>query len=159
MSSEHQPLSGDRTERQTYEVVQRFYDKALSADVDAIADMLDADAVLYEAESLPFAGTHVGRANVLQLLRTLFAGVALDSVVRGDVLVRGERAAAFLEVPFVLTDAQNPAVMPIVETFLVHNGLITEIRPYYFDTAAIAAAVAAAQSVARGDRRSDVGTL
>jgi hypothetical protein len=29
--------------------------------------------------------------------------------------------------------------MPVIVTFQVRNGLIVELRPYYFDTAAIAA--------------------
>ena len=71
--------------------------------------------------------------------------VGLCRLLRGETLRQAER-------PYV-TAARSlgqgnwkiivhhllPNVMPIIETFLVRNGLIVEIRPYYFDTAAIGA--------------------
>jgi hypothetical protein len=83
------------------------------------------------------AGTHTGRDQVLQLLAELYSRVDLDAVVIGDILVNSERAAAFLEVPFGSGDSAGN--MLVVETFVIRDGLITEIRPYYFDTAAFAA--------------------
>jgi uncharacterized protein len=131
--------------QQTSSVVARFYDCALRSDVEAIGEILHPDVVIHEAASLPFGGAHTGRVAVLELLGTLFAGIDLDSVVRGDVLVHGERAAAFLEIPFRTADPANTEAMPIIETFVVRDGLITEIRPYYFDTAAIAAQLTGAK--------------
>jgi len=131
---------------QTNSVVMRFYDCALRSDVAAIAEILHPEVVVHEAASLPFGGAHTGRAAALKLLGILFSGIDLDSVVRGDVLVRGERAAAFLEIPFLTADPANAQAMPIVETFIVRDGLITEIRPYYFDTAAIAAQLTGAKA-------------
>jgi hypothetical protein len=119
--------------------VERFYDAALRADLDAIAEILHPDVVCYEADSLPYGGLHQGKDAVLRLLKLLFDGIDRDSVQRRGVMVDGERAASFLEVPFAFADPTVPAVMPVVETFVVRDGLIVEIRPYYFDTAAIAA--------------------
>jgi hypothetical protein len=131
------------TEANTATVVNQFYDAALSNDLDAIAAILHPDVTVHEAASLPYGGAHVGRENAVKLLSLLFSGIALDSVVRGDVLVGGRRAAAFLEVPFGLADPANPKRMPVVETFVVEDGLIAEIRPYYFDTAALVSEISA----------------
>jgi len=125
----------------THAVVNRFYDAALSNDLDAISTILHPDVVVHEAPSLPYGGTHTGRVNVLALLTTLFSGIDLDTVIRTDVLVNGARAASLLEVPFAFADPAFPQRMPVIETFVVEDGLITEIRPFYFDTAAIAAAM------------------
>jgi ketosteroid isomerase-like protein len=123
----------------TRAAVERFYDAALRADLDAIAEVLHADVVNYEAESLPYGGVHRGKDAVLRLLKLLFDGIDLDTVKRSGLMVDGERAASFLEVPFAFADPTVPQKMPVLETFVVRDGLIVEIRPYYFDTAAIAA--------------------
>ena len=136
------------TAAETQSVVERFYEGSLGNDLNILAEVLDPDVVVHEAPSLPFGGAHIGRTAVLGLMRTLRAGIDLDSVVREDVLVRGERAAAFLKVPFVLPGAADVQGMPIVETFIVRDGLITEIRPYYFDTAGLVAQMSATPGVA-----------
>ena len=63
----------------------------------------------------------------------------MDTVARRGLLVQDDKAASFLEVPFAPSaDPTVPQVMPVLETFVVRDGLIVETRPYYFDTAAIA---------------------
>jgi uncharacterized protein len=127
----------------TRAAVERFYSGMLTADLAAVEVVLHPDVVVSEPGSLPYGGEHVGADAVVKLLGLLCAGIALDEVRRGDVLVHGERAAAFLEVPFTLADG-GPQFLPVVETFLVRDGLITQIKPYYFDTAALLASLSAA---------------
>jgi uncharacterized protein len=125
--------AGDRTRS----VVQRFYDYSLRGDVEGVGKVLHDDVVIYEAPSLPYGGKHTGRAEVLQLLAQLYSVIDLDTVVVVAVLVNSERAAAFLEVPF--GDSAGNQKMSVIETFVIHDGLITEVKPYYFDTAALVA--------------------
>jgi len=124
-------------EDRTRSVVQQFYDYSLRADLEGVAKILHPDIVNYEAASLPYGGTHTGRAEVLELLAQLYSMIDLDTVVVGDVLVNSERAAAFLEVPF--GDSASNQRVSVIETFVIRDGLIAEIKPYYFDTAALAA--------------------
>jgi uncharacterized protein len=124
-------------EDQTRSVVQQFYDCSLRGDLEEVAKILHADVVTHEAPSLPYGGTHTGRPAVLQLLAQLYSAIDLDAVVVVDVLVNSERAAAFLEVPF--GDSASGQQVSVVETFVIRNRLITEIKPYYFDTAALVA--------------------
>jgi uncharacterized protein len=124
-------------EDRTRSVIHQFYDYSLRADLEGVAKILHPDIVNYEAESLPYGGTHTGRAEVLQLLAQLYSMIDLDTVVIGDVLVNSERAAAFLEVPF--GDSASNQKVSVIETFVIRDGLIAEIKPYYFDTAALAA--------------------
>ena len=126
-------------EELTRSVVEAFYDYSLRADLDGVAKILHPDVVGPEPASLPYGGIHKGRDEVLKLLAELYSRVALDDVVIGDILVNSERAAAFLEVPFESGDSAGNQTMLVVETFVVRDGLIAEIRPYYFDTAAFAA--------------------
>lgn len=59
--------------------------------------------------------------------------------------MRNGRAAAFLDVPFALPDGTSQT-LPVVETFLVKDGLISQITPYYFDTADLLTSLSAAAS-------------
>jgi hypothetical protein len=59
--------------------------------------------------------------------------------VFGDILVNSERAAALLEVSFESGDSASNQTMLVVETGVIRDGLIVEIRPYYFDIATLAA--------------------
>jgi ketosteroid isomerase-like protein len=128
---------GLSAEDQTRSVVQQFYDYSLRADIEGVAKILHPDIVNYEAASLPYGGTHTGRAEVLQLLARLYSMIDLDTVAVGDILANSERAAAFLEVPF--GDSASSETVSVIETFVIRDGLIAEIKPYYFDTAALAA--------------------
>ena len=136
-------LPSEADEMRTRAAVEGFYSGMLTADLAAVGAVLHPNVVISEPDSLPYGGEHVGAGAVVKLLGLLCAGIALDDVRRGDVLVRGERAAAFLEVPFTLADGSSQLV-PVVETFLVEDGLITQVRPYYFDTAALLASLSAA---------------
>jgi uncharacterized protein len=126
-------------EDRTRSAVQAFYDNSLRADLDGVAKILHPEVVIAEPASLPYGGTHKGRGEVVKLLAELYSRVDLDAVVIGDILVNSGRAAAFLEVPFESGDSASNQTMLVVETFVIRDGLIVEIRPYYFDTAAFAA--------------------
>ncbi|MDT5367399.1 MAG: hypothetical protein QOC62_1830 [Mycobacterium sp.] len=126
-------------EDRTRSVIQQFYEKSLSADLEGLAKVMHPGVVVHEPASVPYGGEHVGRDAVLELIAQLYSLIDLDSVVVGDILVNSERAAAFLELPFdVGGSADNPKML-VVETFVIRDGLIAEITPYYFDTAAFAA--------------------
>jgi ketosteroid isomerase-like protein len=139
-------MSDTTTTAKTLEIVNKFYDAALRADFSALGEIFHADIVSRTPASMPNAGVRRGRENVLAYLPGLFAGIDLETIVFVDIIARGERAAVFLEVPFTFVGESAPRIMPIVESFIVRKGLITEVMPYYFDTAAIlAAATSAAQ--------------
>jgi uncharacterized protein len=126
-------------EDRTRSVVRQFYDNSLRADLEGVAKILHPDVVNYEAASLPYGGVHTGRDEVLKLLAQLYSRIDLDAVVVGDVLVSSDRAAAFLEIEFESPDSSSNQEVSVVETFVIRDGLIAEIKPYYFDTAALAA--------------------
>jgi hypothetical protein len=125
----------------TRAVVDAWYDAALRGDLAAITALLDPDVVIHEADSLPYGGEHVGRDAVLALLGTLFAGVDREAVVIEQIMCNDVAAAAMLQVPFKAPDGTN-AVVLVCETFEIRAGQIARVRPYYFDTAALLAAMA-----------------
>jgi ketosteroid isomerase-like protein len=131
------------SQEETKAVVERFYDASLKADLVAMADIVADDVVIIEAPSLPYGGTHSGREQALALLSQLYDGIDLDAIPRPEVLAGPQRAVAFVEVAFRGADG-GLTVISVVETFRVRDGRIVEIKPYYFDTAAMAASALSA---------------
>jgi uncharacterized protein len=124
-------------EDRTRSVLRQFYDCSMRGDLEGVAKVLHPDIVIYEPASLPYGGTHTGRDAALQLLGQLYSMIDLDAIVVGDILVNSERAAAFLEISF--GDSASSQKVSVVETFVIRDGLVGEIKPYYFDTAALVA--------------------
>ncbi|WP_249374634.1 nuclear transport factor 2 family protein [Streptomyces sp. I05A-00742] len=101
------------------------------------------DVVLHQADSLPYGGTwhrHDGMARFFlamslawerfDILEQRFLGVDGDTVVvHSRVGARARATGRELE-------------FPIVQTIVVRDGRIASVRPFYWDTAAIAAACA-----------------
>jgi ketosteroid isomerase-like protein len=125
----------------TRAVVDAWYEAALAGDLSGITALLSPDVVIHEPDSLPYGGEHVGREAALSLLGMLFAGVDRDAVVIEHIVCNDVAAAAMLQVPFKAPDGTNTTVL-VCETFEIRGGLITRVRPYYFDTAALLAAMA-----------------
>jgi uncharacterized protein len=125
-------------EDETRSVVEQFYDCLLRADLDGVSRLLHPDVVVHEAPSSPYGGAHTGRTEALKLLARMIFQIIVETVTVGDVLVGASPAAAFLEIPFTPADPTLlQARLSVVETFVIRDGLITEITPYYYDTAAV----------------------
>jgi ketosteroid isomerase-like protein len=98
------------------------------------------DFVLHQAEGLPYGGVWRGHEG----LRRFFAAMSDTWEVFGFA----EQAFLATTSPLVvLTNVHARAratgrelAFPILQTITVADGRITEVRPFYWDTAAIAAA-------------------
>jgi ketosteroid isomerase-like protein len=122
----------------TESTIRAFYEGCLRGDIDAVSTLLAPDVVVIEAASLPFGGRHEGIEAATTLFKTLFAGIDLSGVVIEAIIVQADRGAALLNFSFDLGPAGSSEAS-VCETFVVRNGQIVEIRPYYFDTAALLA--------------------
>lgn len=112
------------------------------ADFAALAPFFAPDVVLFQAEGLPYGGTWRGHAGlerfflvmrgtweVFDLVRQEFLATENPLVVRTFVHARARATGQELD-------------FPILQTITVDAGRITEVRPFYWDTAAIARACA-----------------
>jgi ketosteroid isomerase-like protein len=127
-----------------YAAEQRYLDAGGpgQADFAELAPFFAADVVLHQADALPYGGTwqgHAGMEAFFTAMSTAWASFTLldqEFVESGDVVVvrthvRATARATGREVEF-----------PILQLVRVAGGRITEVRPFYWDTAAIAAACA-----------------
>ena len=124
--------------------VVRAYFEAAHQDEAALLATVAEDALIHVPETLPYGGRHRGRDG----FRAALAGFAaawrdvrsldLTFAVAGDVVVALSRMTA------VAVPTGRAVEMRVAETFHVVDGAIAEVRPYYFDTAALLAALEAA---------------
>lgn len=108
-----------------------------------LAPFFAADVVLHQADALPYGGTwrgHDGRQRffvAMSRTRDVFEMVEQRFLaVDGDLAVVATQVHARSRATGVELD------FPILQTVRVTAGRIAEIRPYYWDTAAVAAACA-----------------
>ncbi|MEU7786086.1 nuclear transport factor 2 family protein [Amycolatopsis sp. NPDC049159] len=109
-------------------------------DFAALAPFFAPDVVLHQAAALPYGGDwrgHEGMAaffaamshtwDVFELVDQAFLATTSPLVVLTHVHARARATGRELD-------------FPILQTITVTGGRITEVRPFYWDTAAIAAA-------------------
>jgi ketosteroid isomerase-like protein len=117
----------------TRAVVSAAYAAAGNSDMAAILEILDPDVVLHEPASLPNAGVHRGLQNVLRALAYVFEDFDMSRLTVDELIVDGERAVGLVNLTLRGREIQSS----VAEVWRVRGGRVVEIRPYYFDTAAI----------------------
>ena len=126
-------------EEQNLKTVQALFAATGSGDWPAAEALLTEDFFVTEAETNPFAGVYRGRS----ALRGLFSEVvAAAGVTKMDV--RQLTAGGDLVIAMVDMTLGGPPErsVSLAEVFRVRNGKVCEIKPHYFDSAPLAAAVA-----------------
>jgi ketosteroid isomerase-like protein len=128
------------------QVVEAFEDTIQTrwrtgAGIDAVLAYLDPDVEVIEAPSLPYSGVFEGHDGFRELSSRMaelweFApGKTFDYIDDGTgrvmVLTLGRAIAK---------ETGREVEWRLAELFTVRDGLIVEIRPFYWDTAAIVAA-------------------
>jgi len=113
------------------------------ASFDTLAPFFAPDVVLHQAEALPYGGIWRGHQGMERFM------VAMSATWEGFEMVK--QAFLAVENPIVvLTQVHARARatgqqldFPILQTVTVKDGRITDVRPFYWDTAAIAGACTA----------------
>lgn len=125
------------------QTVDRFYAHVLAGELPEAAALYAPDAVLRIPESLSYGGRHLGREGLLQVLGGLYGRAEID-FVRGPLLPLGsDRAVAFNRFDRILL-RDNPgggAAVDLCEVYTVVDGAITTCEVWYWDTAALQAAL------------------
>ncbi len=105
--------------------------------------MLCEDLVITEAETLPFAGTYSGKG----ALQELYAKVLGTSLGQATIAVKNKMAAGNNVVYLLELVPPVGAPLELVEVFhFADDGRVSKIQPYYYNSAAVTAAVNEANS-------------
>jgi uncharacterized protein len=113
------------------------------APFDILAPYFAPDVVLHQAEALPYGGTWHGHTGVAQFFLRMSQVWESFQMVEQEFLATGETAVVLTQVRARARATGRELAFPILQTVRVEGGRIADIRPFYWDTAAIAAACAA----------------
>ncbi|MEU6739259.1 nuclear transport factor 2 family protein [Streptosporangium sandarakinum] len=140
--------SGGR--RTTRALLERFYAAEAryiaaggpgKADFSEMAACLDPDVVMHQAEGLPYGGTWRGPEGIEGFMAAM--SEAWDSLefMEQRYVVDGDRVAVFNLGRLRARATGRVLDTAVMQLITFGNGLITEIRPFYLDTIAVAEAL------------------
>ncbi|MFB7596678.1 nuclear transport factor 2 family protein [Streptomyces sp. NPDC056160] len=112
------------------------------APFDLLAPFFAPDVELHQADALPYGGTWCGHRGVTQFF--LVMGEVWESfdMVEQEFLATGETAVVLTQVRARARATGRELSFPLLQAITVEDGLITRVRPFYWDTRAIADACA-----------------
>lgn len=112
------------------------------ASFDTLAPYFAPDVVLHQAEALPYGGTWRGHDGMTEFFLAMAATWAEFEMLEQRFLATGETSVVLTQVRARARATGQELTFPILQTVRIENGRIAEVRPFYWDTAAIAAACA-----------------
>jgi ketosteroid isomerase-like protein len=127
-------------ESKNLQLVQALFDATGKGDWAAAESMLTDDFFVTEAGTLPFAGTYRGRGALQELFQIVMNAAGVTGLDVQQITAGGDWVVALIEMTL---GGPPTARVALAETFRVRDGKVCEIRPYYFDSRPITAAVEA----------------
>lgn len=111
-----------------------------TASFDPLAPFFATDVVLHQAESLPYGGTWRGHDGMERFFAAMSQAWEEFEMVEQEFLSTSGTAVVLTQVHARARATGRELDFPILQTIGVVDGRIAEVRPFYWDTAEIAAA-------------------
>lgn len=133
-----------RQEEANIALVKKFYEYLANNDRDgAYANIMAEDCVLHEADGLPYGGVYHGRALMKDTLKEVVARFdEFECEIRNYLAGGDEEVVVHLHLKGVGRESRKPFSMPVMELWRVRDGRVVELRPFLYDSAAMAQALA-----------------
>jgi hypothetical protein len=112
------------------------------ADFAELAPFFDPQVVLYQAEGLPYGGTWHGHDGMERFFLAMSRTWESFEMKEQEILADQDTIVVWTLVHARARATGQELDFPIVQTIRVLNGRISEVRPFYWDTQAIAMACA-----------------
>lgn len=112
------------------------------ASFDLLAPFFTPDVVLHQAGALPYGGVWRGHAGIEQFFLAMSRTWESFDMVEQEFLATGETAVVLTQVRARARSSGRELTFPILQTITFKDRRIAEVRPFYWDTAAIADACA-----------------
>ncbi|MFF5720303.1 nuclear transport factor 2 family protein [Streptomyces buecherae] len=108
------------------------------ASFEILAPFFAPDVTLHQADGLPYGGTWRGHDGVRRFFLAMARTWESFEMVEQEFLATGETAVVLTHVRARARATGRELGFPILQTVTVEGGRITEVRPFYWDTLAIA---------------------
>jgi len=111
-----------------------------TASFDPLAPFFAPDVVLHQAESLPYGGIWRGHDGMERFFAAMSQAWEEFDMVDQEFLSTSGTAVVLTRVHARARATRRELDFPILQTIRVVDGRIADVRPFYWDTAEIAAA-------------------
>ncbi|MFF0744859.1 nuclear transport factor 2 family protein [Streptomyces sp. NPDC004111] len=113
-----------------------------AASFDLLAPFFAPDVALHQAEGLPYGGTWRGHEGLARFFRTMGGVWETFAMTDQEFLAIGGTSVVSTRIRARARATGRELRFPMLQTLTVRDGRITEVRPFYWDTRAIAEACA-----------------
>jgi uncharacterized protein len=110
-----------------------------TADFDVLAPFFSPDVVLHQARALPYGGVWRGHRGLDRFFVAMSRTWSEFEMVEQKYLCTTDTAVVLTRVNARARSTGRNVSFPILQTLRVVDGRIAEVRPFYWDTAAIVA--------------------
>lgn len=110
-------------------------------DFSAIAAIFHADIVVHEPASLPYAGDWRGHESLGRLFKSMRDAWSSMNVENMRATIDGDTLFMCCTLVATSRNTGKEIRQPFAEVLKIEGGLVVEGTPYYYDTAAIKAAL------------------
>jgi ketosteroid isomerase-like protein len=110
---------------------------------EPLAPYFAPDVVLHQAGTLPYGGVWRGHEGIERFFRAMSAAWDSFEMLEQEFLSTTSPLVVRTEVRARARATGRELTFPMLQTITVTGGRIAEVRPFYWDTAAIAEACAA----------------
>jgi ketosteroid isomerase-like protein len=117
------------------------------ASFDLLAPFFSPDVALHQADGLPYGGPWRGHDGMRRFFVVMGEVWEAFDMVEREFLATGETAVVLTQVRARARATGRELSFPVLQAITVRDRRITEVRPFYWDTRAIAEACAAPVSV------------
>lgn len=114
--------------------VRQFYERLAQSDMTGALALLTDDVELIQADSLPYGGCYVGASGIQAFFRRFFACWQAFRSEDSRYFV-GEGQVVVTSVAHGLTRQGRSITMPMAQVYTLREGRVSQVRPFYFDTA------------------------
>ncbi|WP_409240446.1 nuclear transport factor 2 family protein [Streptomyces sp. PA5.6] len=105
-----------------------------------LAPYFSPEVVLHQAEGLPYGGTWRGHDGMARFFLAMSETWETFAISGQEFLATGTTAVVRSDIRARARATGRELAFPLLQTITVRAGRITEVRPFYWDTAAIAEA-------------------
>jgi ketosteroid isomerase-like protein len=113
-----------------------------AASFELLAPFFAPDVVLHQAEALPYGGTWRGHEGLEAFFLAMSHAWEAFDMTEQEFLATGETAVVLTQVRARARATGHELGFPILQTIRFEEGRISEVRPFYWDTEAVAVACA-----------------
>lgn len=117
------------------DIVKQFLDTAIDRDWQKLDSFCHEKFVIRESDALPYAGVYQGVDGFRQLAKVIFIDSFKDFKVEPQYYAEGDNQVLLLaNISGIGKKTGIPFSSQVAEIYLFEDGLIKEIRPFYWDT-------------------------